>query len=243
MIGLFGFSLGRLAIILGVAFITITFLWLVLRSFRDAEWLLNAISHLESCLNRKKNFGITLIILTLCSIGGCYFILLGYDVTEPFAKAYFVRLQPLVYWLVGFSILSLIALLLIQFGSDFHKFKPRNKILLTALLVFGFFLLVWLWITWSRTGLEAESVGWNSLGPPILETQVLIAWVIGIAFLILSPLIERCLRRLPWLKRSDDPAIKFDILVSILIWLAATMLWNSTPLTSSWFVSLPRTPN
>ena len=243
VIGLFGFSFGRLAIILGVAFITLTFLGLVLRSFRDAEWLLNAISHLESCLNRKKNFGITLIILTLCSIGGCYFILLGYDVTEPFAKAYFVRLQPLVYWLVGFSILSLIALLLIQFGSEFHKFKPRNKILLTALLVFGFFLLVWLWITWSRTGLEAESVGWNSLGPPILETQVLIAWVIGIAFLILSPLIERCLRRLPWLKRSDDPAIKFDILVSILIWLAATMLWNSTPLTSSWFVSLPRTPN
>ena len=243
VIGLFGFSLERLAIILGVAFITLTFIWLVMRSFRDTEWLLNVINHLESWLNRRKNFQISLIILTFCAIGGSYFILLGYDVTEPFAKAYFVRLQPLVYWLVGFSILSLIALPLIQFGSEFQKFKPRNKIILTALLVFGFFLLVWLWIAWSRTGLEAESVGWNSLGPPVLETQVLIAWVIGIAFLILSPLLERGLKRLPWLKKSVDPAIKFDILVSILIWLAATILWNSTPLTSSWFVSPPRTPN
>jgi len=243
VMGLFGFSLERLAIILGVAFITLTFIWLVLRSFRDTEWLFNVINHLESWLNRRKNFQISLIILTFCAIAGSYFILLGYDVTEPFAKAYFVRLQPLVYWLVGFSILSLIALPLIQFGSEFKKFKPRNKIILTALLVFGFFLLVWLWIAWSRTGLEAESVGWNSLGPPVLETQVLIAWVIGIAFLILSPLLERGLKRLPWLKKSVDPAIKFDILVSILIWLAATILWNSTPLTSSWFVSPPRTPN
>ena len=243
VIGLFGFSLGRLAMIMGVAFITLTFIWLVLRSFRDTEWLLNVIGHLESWLNRKNHFGIALILLTLCAIGGSYFILLGYDVTEPFTKAYFVRLQPLVYWVVGFSIQSLIALPIIHFGSKFHKFKPRNKILTTALLVFGFFLLVWLWIAWSRIGLEAESVGWNYLGTPVLETQVLIAWVIGIAILFLSPLLERGLKRLPWPKRSVDPYIKFDLLASILIWLAAIILWNSIPLTSSWFVSPPRPPN
>jgi len=243
VIGLFGFSLGRLAMIMVVALITLTFIWLVLRSFRDTDWLLIVISHLESWLNRKNNFGIALIFLTLCAIGGSYFILLGYDVTEPFAKAYFVRLQPLVYWLVGFSIQSLIALLIIHFRSEFNKFKPRNNLLLTALLIFGFFLLVWLWIAWSRIGLEAESVGWNYLGPPVLETQVLIAWVFGIALLVLSPLLERGLKRLPWPKRSVDPYIKFDILVSILIWLVAIILWNSIPLTSSWFVSLPRPPN
>ena len=241
--GFFGFSLGRLAIIVGVAFITLATIWLLLRSLRDPEWLLNVISRLESWLNRKNNFGIMLIFLTLCALGGIYFILVGYDVTEPFSKAYFVRLGPIVYWLVGFSILSLIAISLIHLEYQFHKFKPRNKILLTAFLIFGFFLMVWLWIAWSRIGLEAESVGWNSLGPPILETQILIAWVVGIVFLILSPFLERSLKILPWPKRSVDPNIKFDILVSILIWLAAIVLWNSIPLTPSWFVSPPRPPN
>jgi hypothetical protein len=241
--GFFGFSLGRLAIIVGVAFITLATIWLLLRSLRDPEWLLNVISRFESWLNRKNNFGITLIFLTLCALGGIYFILVGYDVTEPFSKAYFVRLGPIAYWLVGFSILSLIAIPLIHLEYQFHKFKPRNKILLTAFLIFGFFLMVWLWIAWSRIGLEAESVGWNSLGPPILETQILIAWVVGIVFLILSPFLERGLKILPWPKRSVDPNIKFDILVSILIWLAAIVLWNSIPLTPSWFVSPPRSPN
>ena len=52
--GFFGFSLGRLAIIVGVAFITLATIWLLLRSLRDPEWLLNVISRLESWLNPKE---------------------------------------------------------------------------------------------------------------------------------------------------------------------------------------------
>lgn len=240
---LFGFSLGRIIMVIGVAFVTLGLLWLVLKSIRDTSWLQKIITKLDTWLNRKNNFGFSILFLVIFTIGGSYFILLGYDVTEPFAKAYFVRLQPLAHWLIGMSIQSLIALPLIRYGSDFYQYKPHNKIFLTATLLFGVFLLIWMWISWTRIGLESETVGWNYLGPPVIETQVLIAWIISFAFLILSPIIERGLKKIHWSKIYIDPYIKFDILVSILIWLAAIIMWNSIPLTSSWFVSPPRAPN
>ena len=74
VIGLFGFSLSRLAMIMVVALITLTFIWLVLRSFRDTDWLLIVISHLESWLNRKNNFGISLLSDIMCNRGELFHI-------------------------------------------------------------------------------------------------------------------------------------------------------------------------
>jgi hypothetical protein len=239
----FGFSPERFLILLGVVIATLAFIWLTLKSILDVSWTHNKASKLETWLNLNKNFGAILLLLVILVIGGTYFILQGHDVTEPFALAYFIRLQPISYWIVAMSIQSLIVVSLIHSRTDLSKFSDRNKIFLTAFLVFGFFMLVWVWISWTRIGLKSETVGWNYLGPPVVEIQVLIAWVLGLVFIILSPSLDNLLRKLGLTDFPIDPYIKFDVLVSILIWLAALILWNSIPLTSSWFVSPPRPPN
>jgi len=239
----FGFSIRRLAIAMPVAFASIGFIWVALKSIQDKRCVLNFTTRLEGWLNRKNNFNIIILLLIILTIGWSYFILLGYDVIEPFSRAYFVRLQPIAFWFVGLSIQSLIALAFINFGLNLNQIKPPNKIFRIATLLFGFFILLWLWIAWTRIGLEAESVGWNSLGSPILETQVLFAWIFAVALIFLSPSIQHVLERIPWPKKSTDPFTKFDILVSIFLWIVTIVVWNSIPLTSSWFISPPRAPN
>ncbi len=240
---LLGFSPGRLVLILCVTVLIVLFIWLLIKSFRDIDWLDSLIIRLTRWLGNKNHWGITIILLALIVIGGAFFTLLGFDINEPYSKAYFIRLQPLIFWLIGLSVESLIALSILRNLADHAKLKPPSKILGTTLIVLGVCLLIWIWVAWTRIGIESETVGWNYLGAPLISTQVIIAWVIGFTILLLSPSIQIWLSKLRGRFFRGDPFFSFDVIFSLLIWLTAFILWNTISLTPSWFVSPPRPPN
>ena len=87
----------------------------------------------------------------------------------------------------------------------------------------------------------SEKVGWNLLGSPILESQVILAWVPGVLLLWLVNRSNSAGTKPAWLKRLTPR--KTDMAIAGLIWLGAVLLWQSTPITPNWFLSERLNPN
>jgi hypothetical protein len=240
---LFGFSLFRLTLIGGVLLTTLFFLGLFLISIVNKSWSKEVEQRLELVLLDKNAWGLAVLITTAGLIGNSYFILVGLDISEVFTQAYFVRFQPLALWIAGLSAQTLLALPVFRYGTGLFKQRPQDQIFYFIAIVFSFFLFLWGLIAWTGYGLNKETVGWYRLGAPILETQAIIAWLFGMAFLCLGLLIKNRVFKFTWLKTLRRPALVTDLTLSLLIWLGATLLWSATPLPPSWFASPPQPPN
>jgi hypothetical protein len=240
---LLGYSAERLTL-LGIMFLLgLVFLGLLVREFTDRNWRLRSTSDLKNSLKAKNNWGITLLASSVGILGGAYFVLLGLSVTEPFTLSYFIRLQPYAIWTAGISTQTLIALPFLRFGADLHWLKPKNKRIFSIALVFGLLLLLWAIIAVTRLGLVGESVGWYRLGAPILETQAFLAWSIGLGFIGFGVFLTYRSEHIQWLKKLGQTILKPDLLIPLIIWLSATLIWSSIPLVPNWFVAEPRPPN
>jgi len=163
------------------------------------------------------------------------------EVTEPFTKAYFERLLPLAAWLTGLTALSLVALPILRHGSGFLEQRPRSKLFYTSLFIFIFLFFAWWWVGQTSLELEARRTGWNSLAAPILETQVLIAWLAGMFTLVFLTRIEKRSSQRNWLLWLKPQRI--DLLIGLILWVTAIILWFNVPTHPNWFVSEPRPPN
>jgi 4-amino-4-deoxy-L-arabinose transferase-like glycosyltransferase len=102
-------------------------------------------------------------------------------------------------------------------------------------------MLIWGGVARALLPLESQLRGWNSLGVPIIETQVWLAWAAGIALWVAlyPPPPKAGWRR--WIQTLKPQ--RLDLLIGIALWLAAVILWQSTPLTPSWFITTGRPPN
>ncbi len=168
-------------------------------------------------------------------------MLLAPDVSEPFSQAILERLQPLALWGSGFCAQTLLLLVLIRHGPDKKHLYPLGRIVGWILLAVGLLFLSWNLVVDTAFSVESRIRGWNELGTPIIETQVLLGWTIGMmllaVFYFLNQLPGTCR-----LKRYLSPRTA-DILVALLLWGVTVLLWNSVPLAPSWFVSEPRDAN
>jgi hypothetical protein len=240
---LLGFSAERLTLMGIMLLLGLIFLGLLARGFIDRNWRLRITSGLKKWLNTRNNWGLVLLASLAGILGGVYFILLGLDITEPFTRSYFVRLQPFAIWTAGISAQTLIALPFLRYGTDLHWLKLKNKRIFSVALVFGLLLLLWAIIAVTRLGLVGESVGWYRLGAPVLETQAFLAWLIGLGFIGFGVFFARRSENIQWLKKLGQSILKPDLLIPLIIWLSATLIWSSIPLTPNWFVAEPGPPN
>ncbi len=160
---------------------------------------------------------------------------------EPFTAKLLARLLPVIVWITGFCAQTLAALLYIRFGKDTLKLRPKGKIFWIILAYFAGVFLVWIWATRSVIPVASEKVGWNLLGSPILESQVLLAWAPGVLLLLLVNRFNTAALKPAWLKKLTPR--KIDLAIACLIWLCAVVLWQSTPITPNWFLSEKLHPN
>jgi hypothetical protein len=192
-------------------------------------------SNLKSQVAKRPVFCILFAICLLGLYSGLQLALYAPFVDEPVASAFMTRLHPIFIWM---------AVLSLQFGVLFCLWQPDLKYLwqtskktsILTLVLFGFFLVIWLWI--ARTGYgfaeeTRESGYFRVVGTPITGFQVFVALI--------------CAFGVSALWKYFRPIMGFshrkELVIGLGLWLLTFALWMSTPLVPSWFADQPRLPN
>ena len=84
------------------------------------------------------------------------------------------------------------------------------------------------------SGIEPDIVGWDGPGTPVQIIQVGLVWAAGTVFLIVETWSQK------W---KNGYQRRLDLLVSVLLWGFAFVLWSQEPLTADYFAPAPRAPN
>jgi hypothetical protein len=214
---------------------------LLLESWARPERFRRRVERLASSLNRQKVWWLALLLVGLGFILGCYFITLVPEIDEPFVRGIYERIMPLALWFTGMAAQTLALLLFIRHGSNLLQTRPRGKPFYVALFVMAATFLAWAWVVRSVYPLESRVTGWNSLGAPILDIQVLLAWGAGVAMLALFWTMQSGATKPSWLHKIKPATL--DLIVCLLLWFVSVALWQSIPIQSNWFVSQKRPPN
>ena len=238
-----GLSKERLTMVALVSIVILVAFGMLLVSWVRKPFFNRFQSKIAATLQNKNTWGSVILVCTLGLLGGSYLGLLTPEIQEPFAQAYFERLQPLMLWFTLLCSQTLVVLPLLRDGWNFDHLKPKMHLAYQIVITFGVLLVLWLLVGLTGLGVTAVDAGggWYYLGAPVMETQAFLAWVLGIFYLLLALWGED---HPDFLKKVRQIKIlRADLLLSLLLWLVAFVSWNSTPLLDNWFVAPPRAPN
>ncbi len=229
-----GFSKGRIAILAGLFGSLFFFLYLTYNTWRSTTWAKMVSNHIQRFLRSRYVYGLCIGILLP---GVFFFSQLFYFsgvVSDPYVKGYLVRLRPLLFWISGILLQTLVMLPLFRYGfrSCDRVFSAplirRSALVFLCLVVFGIFIAI------TGIGIEPDIIGWDGPGTPILVIQVGGFWAAGILFMIIETWSQK------WHKGDQ---IRIDLLVSFILWGFAYLLWTQEPITADYFAPVPRAPN
>jgi hypothetical protein len=227
--------LGAVLIIQGI------FIWLLVVSWKNPDWTQRQIDGLRSLPEHRKTFGSLIVLFGLLLIGGLYALTLTPEISEPFTAILFQRLSPFTFWLTGLSAQTLLVLFLLGFGFSPSGLFRKNWVFWLAMALFSLFFVMWGWAVYTTIHSESAITGWNDLGAPILDTQVFVAWLAGMATWGLIYLGRSNSKRFAWLQKLTPKRI--DLIIFLALWAGTILLWNSIPPPQSHFLSVPRPPN
>ncbi len=239
----FGLSKERLVMAAGILLVILGASYFLISSWLRKSFFAAFQEKLTTIIRQKSTWGWIIFFSTLGLLISSYLILQIPEITEPFTKAYFERMLPLLIWFALLCGQTLLALPLLRYDFNLHRLKPESRMAYSVAIIFVSLLVLWLIISLTGLGVTATDAGagWNYLGSPILETQAFLAWGVGLLYIILTIWCDKHSNALARIKKIR--ILKTDLVFSILIWLFAFLLWNSTPLLESWFAASPRPPN
>jgi len=240
---LFGLSKMRLLMILVVMIIIFGAVSILLSSWVRKSFFMVFEEAVLASIQKTTCWGPSILFSSLLLLVNLYLLLLIPEITEPFAQTIYIRLQPLIAWIAAISAQTLIALPLLRYGSALRELKPKGRVAYLTIFIFTSFLLLWFFMAQTRLGLTPTDAGagWNALGTPVLETQVLFAWIIAVFYITLALWGEK--REFFSAFSKKYPRFQIDLLISILLWTSAFIIWMSIPLIPNWFAAPPRPPN
>lgn len=237
--GLAGVSSTRLLAIALILLPTILFLVLTFLHIskwpKYQNWLKGVNEHFEN-----ERFLLSLLL----AVGGIflastYLITVTPEMEEPFTRSLLENFIPLLIWVSGLAAQSLLFLLALK--SKVLKNIQKPRIFLISAGIFGLTFMAWAWIAQVTLPSESQVRGWNSLGVPVMETQLWISWLISLAFLGFLVAIEHQTETRKQFSRLSPSRI--DIIVCVLLWALAVVSWQSVAVPTSWFVTESRPPN
>lgn len=237
-----GISASRLVLIGLVLVFLALFVLLLGLSWRSPERVERRVGRVAAALRRPAVWGTALVVLGLVTFSAFFILTLVPEVTEPFTRGLLDRAQPLVGLLAGLALQSLLALPLLRYGLDWDRFRPRDRSFVVFLALLGLLFVLWEWVARYRLEVESQIIGWNSLGVPLLETQLIFGVLAGLGMLALVRRGSGAGGSPGRLARWLVPP-RLDWLLAVLIWLLAVGVWTATPLAPNWFVSQERPPN
>lgn len=237
LLGLSGERLVLAFILMGASLYSLALLG---KAYRNPAWYEGLLDALSAKLQDNRVFGMLLIVGGLGVTNGINFRLWLSEINEPVTLAYYVRLNPVIGWIGAVCALTLITIHLLRNGWHPNITRPIRSILYPFTLISALFFTLWVWVSQSRVGLAPidQGIGWIPLGIPILETQILLAWVITLGLMAFYS----------WLSRRGNTMgiglflAKNWVLGSIL-WALAFGVWMMQPLKPNWFATEGRPPN
>ncbi len=172
-----------------------------------------------------------------------YFLDLVFDRTKNSIQLF----APLIGLATGLAAQVIVFVFGIQ--ADFRTWQQRFKAqaFSSILLVFGVLLILWgLLSRWSQS-LEPDLVGysWYPVGAPVMDSDVLAAFLIGISLIGLS-IAGKAIglgRYIGSALVTERRKRIFDIAISALLWITAGVLWLSLPMEPNWFLTEAAHPN
>ncbi|HNB54470.1 MAG TPA: hypothetical protein PK530_21165, partial [Anaerolineales bacterium] len=233
---LFGMTVQRLVMLGGVALLGGMFLALGLGTVLKRLWAERFWLGWLAQLQKPSKWGGWVVGSVLLLISGSFFTLITPEIAEPFAAAYFLRLQPLAYLVGGLAGQTLIALPLMRDGINWREKLLKNPEMLRVAGLYGVFLLIAGGLDLYLARIEPDQVGWNTLGTPLLDTQVLFVFMLGLLLTGVGMWSQK------FLPAEKPTSWKLDALIFVLLWLVAALYWTSLPLTNNWYISAPRYP-
>ncbi len=213
--GLLGFSLTRLAFMLGLVASVVFLAVLLFLSWRKKAWR-------EKWLNPQVNVRYY-ILLTMAATagaliaGGGLFLLRYYNPERLLPL--FIRARPLLFFLMLFCAQLSLWLLVLKNGVRLSAFSSRKGVYIATLIILAVLLTIWGIVALTRLGLNPDPGYWAEPGVPLLGWQVALAIICGWLILLigLSEWIERHIRF-------------FDGLLGMGLWGIAVSVWMSVPL-------------
>ena len=178
------------------------------------------------------------LVLLLCAflfLLGSFSLTLIPDIEEPFSRVLLERLAPLAAWLAGLNALAFVTIFGLWNGAAARHSLAKQRLFWIVLILLSGVFILWYWIVLPFYPSVSVRTGWNRQGVPLIELQLLAAWLAGIATLAMQRWAKRRQARPGWSRRLSGRGI--DLLIVFLIWLAGVVAWQSMPLTPNWFVS------
>lgn len=219
------YSLPRLILLLVVLVLLLTILFLFVSSLNGNWHKQSGGKFVDDLWSRARTFQVLLIL------GGLtYLLLFASDQILGQIASYRERLYPMLVWfgLVSFQFTAAF-LFLRGLGSGVRQ--TYRESLRDSLI--SFFLLAFLIVLILRTkiGLTPDAIYWQGPGAPLLISQVVLAWIIG---LLLNALVVRF---------GGTRQNRVDAVICIALWALAVLLWWSQPARVSYNVLDPLPPN
>ena len=207
---IFGFSLPRLVLALGLLFAFVIFFWITIKAAKDQEW---AEQFLEEWFGWGRFSGVA------GWLGGISF---GLGWTGLFVPPYFwgryesylVRIQPVMVFTLLMGIATLLFLYVRRRSAAFFV-QSNSGLIRSGVIMFLACLIVAGFMLYSRFGIALPDDFWYGAGVPTLVPQLIAAVLAGIAFLQ----VER-----KWSFKY------FDLFVFILVFSVTAFLWTREPL-------------
>lgn len=215
--------------------------WLLFQTWRHPKRTKQRLDHVAWVLDQSKMWARISLLVGVIFLLGCFIITLIPEIPEPTTLGLFEKLLPVLIWITGLSAQTLVFLAFISNRLDLSQLFSKGKVLFITLAILGLIFLGWSWVTDTTFMLLEERNGWNSLGVPILETQLFLAWLAGMTMFLLMVITPDLRPRFSWFRKLQPQ--KVDLIVGILLWVVTILLWRGTALVPNWFVSEPRPPN
>jgi len=263
----FGLSYERLLMISFPLIIMAIAGYIFVKTWWDIDWIKQIDYKIRSQLARDHRLGqavlICIVFVVLGSIFssavsfGSFYILappehglfsyMVYYVDQIYLliSPFLIRLRPLIIFVTGICVQTIIILfaVMIKPGLLVNRFKTHNIYMIFGL--YGVLLVLWKILGWTHLKLSPDfsSSGWLTLGTPILETQVFLAFSIGCAIFGIGFLIYKFSSRMRHTDTKGRFAKAIDLIIILIIWLTAAVYWLSFPTQDSKFLNKPQYPN
>ena len=228
-----GYSTSRLLLLAGAA-VTFLIFGVILGIACFSPSLLEKLtSRVDGILIDTSKLHLVIALSSLFLFTGAIFVLIPTDGLGDFAQL-IERLTPLIY-LSGFLGLQTLLGQFLWRGQKlyFQKLGQLKLIFTVAGTLFALAAVAAIWVAWSGIGLDPEIHGWHKPGTPIPFLQLFIALIISFLFTFFKKHLKN--------RYSPD---KIEILVFLVLWLAAFLIWQAEPMRrQSYFNPSPTAPN
>ena len=190
-------------------------------------------------VQHPRRFATLAVLTSVLFFLGTFSATLLPETSEPFTRAILGRALPAALLVAGLSLQTLAALLIVRHGFN-CKLAGKRIFWSILILALGLFLY-WNWLSVTVIPSAARIEGWNTMGVPILEQQVLAAWLLGMGVMLLIHLTN--VRRSVSSRAAPIKRGRIDLGISLVIWLGAVLIWQSIPVQPNWFLTGAVYPN